>query len=208
MKKILALLLIIGCLFTALSLPVGAVTSNNDVDFIVKAENGNIAIDVETNFACGGLQGALLFDDGEISYSNVEFADGINSKNKSSNSIKNEAGATKFVFVGNVKDGTTENWATISYTGAKPDFDISSFKAYAPNGTKIDANVYVVFRGDANADGQRNILDLIRLKKNSLDKVGIVERYKKNLDVDNNGELANAQDLIKFKRYLLGLDEI
>ena len=207
MKKIVALLLIIGCLVTVLSLPVGAASSSNEVDFIVKADGEDITVDVKTNFACGSLQGALLFNDNEMSYSNVTFDTAISSKNKTSDSIKKADGATKFAFVGDVENGTTGNWVTISYNGAKPKFDISSFKAYATDGTKIDANVYVVFRGDANADGLLNVKDLVALKKISVEMRDIEEIYSKNIDVDSNGEWESAVDMTAFRKYLLGVYE-
>ena len=200
MKKIVALLLIIGCLITVLSLPVGAASSNNEVDFIVKTDGENITVDVKTNFACGSLQGAVLFNDDEISYTKVDF--------DTTDSIKKVTGATKFAFVGDVKNGTTGSWATISYNGAKPKFDISSFKAYAANGTIIDADVYVVFRGDANVDGEFDIRDLVRLKKIAVGSSNIEEQYKKNLDIDNNGTFEPAADLTAFRKYLLGVYEL
>lgn len=208
MKKFMALLLIVGCLITVLSLPVGAASSNNEVDFIVKADGENITVDVKTNFACGSLQGAVLFNDDEISYSKVNFDTAISSKNKTTDSIKKVTGATKFAFVGDVKNGTIGSWATISYNGAKPKFDISSFKAYAANGTIIDADVYVVFRGDANTDGLLDIRDLVALKKISVGTRDIEEIYKKNIDVDSSGKWEPAADLTAFRKYLLGVYEL
>ena len=208
MKKIVALLLIIGCLVTVLSLPVGAASSNNEVDFIVKADGENITVDVKTNFACGGLQGTLNYDVEKIAYNNINFETAINSKNKANDSIKNVDGATKFAFVGDVKDGTTGKWSTILYNGTKPKFNVSNLKAYAANGTKIDANVYVVFRGDANVDGEFDIRDLVRLKKIAVGSSNIVEQYKKNLDIDSNGVWEPAADLTAFRKYLLGVYEL
>lgn len=207
MKRIIALLLIIGCLFTVISLPVGAASSNNEVDFIVKSDGENITVDVKTNFACGGLQGTLNYDAEEIAYNNINFETAINSKNKANDSIKNVDGATKFAFVGDVKDGTTGKWSTILYDGTKPKFNVSNLKAYAANGTKTDANVYVVFRGDANIDGEIDIRDLIKFKKIAVGSSNIVEQYKKNLDVDSNGLLEPASDLATLIEYLLGVYE-
>lgn len=205
MKKIVALLLIIGCLVTVLSLPVGAASSNNEVDFIVKADGENITVDVKTNFACGGLQGALNYDVEEIAYNNINFETAINSKNKANDSIKNVDGTTKFAFVGDVKDGTTGKWSTILYNGTKPKFNASNLKAYAANGTKIDANVYVVFRGDANVDGLLDIRDLVALKKIAVDARDIEEIFTKNIDVDINGEWEPATDITTYRKYLLGV---
>ena len=203
MKKIVALLLIIGCLVTISSLSVGAVSNSNDVDFIVKANGENITVDVETNFACGSLQGALLYDDDAITYGKTSFASAINSKNKTLDSIKNVNNATKFAFVGNVDAGTAGNWATISFNGNTPKFNVSNLKAYSANGSKIDADVYVVFRGDANVDGTLDIRDLVALKDNA----DIKEIYIKNTDVDKDGALASVNDMAAFKKYLLGLYE-
>ena len=207
MKKIVALLLIIGCLVTALSLPVGAASSTNEVDFIVKTDGDNITVDVKTNFACGSLQGALKYNADDVSYNKINFENAINSKNKVSDSIKNVTGATKFAFVGDIKNGTTGSWATISYNGVKPIFDISSFKTYSADGKLVDANVYIVSRGDANVDGAFDIIDLVRLKKVAVGSSDIVEQYKKNLDIDNNGVWEPATDLTTFKKYLLGVYE-
>ena len=207
MKKIVALLLIIGCLVTVLSLPVGA-ASSNEVDFIVKADGENITVDVKTNFACGGLQGTLNYDVEEIAYNNINFETAINSKNKANDSIKNVDGATKFAFVGDVKDGTTGKWSTILYDGTKPKFNVSNLKAYTANGTKIDANVYVVFRGDANTDGLLDIRDLVALKKISVGMRDIEEIYKKNIDVDSSGKWESAVDMTSFIKYLLGVYEL
>lgn len=201
MKKIVALLLIIGCLVTISSLSVGAVSTGNDVDLIVKANGESITVDVETDFACGSLQGALLYDSDEITYSKTSFATPINSKNKVADSIKNVKNATKFAFVGNVNTGTTGNWATISFNGKTPKFNVSNLKAYSANGNKIDADVYVVFRGDANVDGNLDIRDLVALK----DDTNIKEIYVKNTDVDKDGALASENDMATFKKYLLGL---
>lgn len=205
MKKLVALLLVIGCLVTILSLPVAAASSNNEVDFIVKADGENITVEVKTNFACGSLQGALLFNDDEISYSNVNFDTAINSKNKTIDSIKKVANATKFAFVGDVKNGTTGNWATVSYNGTKPKFDISGFKAYLVDGNPADAKVYIVSRGDANIDGAVDIRDLVALKKISVNVYDIEEIYKKNIDVDNNGSWDAAVDMTAFRKYLLNV---
>ena len=201
MKKIVALLLIIGCLVTALSLPVGA-ASKNEVDFVLNADGENITVDVKTNFACGSLQGALVYDDEKFEYNEINFESAIVSKNKEIDSIKKINGADKFAFVGDVKNGTTGKWATISYNGKKPVFDVSSVKAYDVNGAKVDANVYVVFRGDANIDGTLNILDLIAFKNISMGTRDIKETYKKNIDFDTNGSWEAAVDMTSFKKYL------
>ncbi len=204
MKKIVALLLIIGCLVTVLSLPVGA-ASNNEVDFIVNADGENITLDVKTNFSCGSIQGALLFDDDEISYSDVNIDAAISSKNKAVDSIKKGKGVTKFAFVGDVNNGTTGSWATITYTGDKSKFDISSFKAYAASGTEINADVYVVFRGDANTDGLLDIRDSVALKKIAFNTRDIEKIYSKNIDVDASGEWEPAVDMTAFKKYMFSI---
>lgn len=202
MKKIIALLLIIGCFVSVLSVSVNAAEVKNEVDFVLNSDGEKISVDIKTNFECGSLQGALLFDDEKFEYSNISFADAIASKNKAIDSIKKVDGANKFAFIGDVNNGTKGEWATISYNGINPVFDVSSVKAYNASGAKVDAKVYVVFRGDANIDGKLDILDLIAFKNISLNTREIKETYKKNMDFDSNGSWEPAIDMTSYKKYL------
>ena len=201
MKKIIALLLTVGCLATFLALPVGA-ASANEVDFIVNTDGQNITIDVETNFACGSLQGALKFD--EVSYKEIEINDSIKSKNTINDTVKVVDKAVKLAFVGDVDNGTLGKWATLSFEGSKAKFDFTSAKVYAIDGSLAEATVYVVYRGDANDDGVINIKDLVRLKKVGASVLEPVAGKEKNCDVNADGEKANSNDLVKLRQILIG----
>lgn len=208
MKKVVALLLGICCICAALSLSVAAKSVNNEVDLIVKKSGENIEIEVNTNFACGALQGSLLCDE-ELKYEDVAFENQISSNNKASDSIRSTEGVTRVALVGDVASGTSGKWATISYTGDNSRFNVGSFKVYAADKVKMDANVYVVFRGDVNTDGSLDIRDLLNFKKTSnLDEPDIEEIYKKNIDVDGNGLWESDNDTATFRKYLLGAFEL
>ena len=216
MKKVIALLLCICCMCAALSLSVAAKNGNNEVDLIVNTSGENIEIEVKTNFACGSLQGSLL-SDADVQYKDVAFESAIDSNNRTapsetlpngstSSSIRSTEGVTRFAFVGDVNSGTSGKWATISYTGNNSKFNLGSFKVYAANKDKMDADVYIVFRGDANTDGSLDIRDLFKFKKTSnLDTPDIEEIYKKNIDVDGNGTWESDTDMQAFRNYLLGV---
>ena len=194
MKKVIALLLCICCMCAALSLSVAAKNGNNEVDLIVKTSGENIEIEVNTNFACGSLQGSLL-SDADVQYENVVFneededkkivSNNMTESGSTSSSIRSTEGVTRFAFVGDVNSGTSGN---------------------AANKDKMDADVYIVFRGDANTDGSLDIRDLFKFKKTSnLDTPDIEEIYKKNIDVDGNGTWESDTDMQAFRNYLLGV---
>lgn len=202
MKKIVALLLVVGCLVTVLSLSVGAASGDKEIDFVVKTEGENITVAVETNFDCGGLQGALKYANADVTYNNVDLNE-IASKNESEDSVEVVDGATKFAFVGDVVSGTRGKWATVSYRGDKAKFNISNLKVFAANGDAItDAKAYVVFRGDANTDGLLDIRDLVKLNSNTSD---IAQVYKKNIDFDGDGTSVTNSDITGFRKHLLGV---
>lgn len=200
MKKIIALLLTVGCLATFLSMPAYA-ASSNEVDFIVNADGNNITIDVETNFPCGSFQGALKFDD--VTYKAIEINDNIKSKNTVNDTVKVEDSAVKLAFVGDVTNGTQGDWATLSFEGSKAKFDFASAKVYAKDGSAVDAAVYVVYRGDANDDGVINIKDLVRLKKVGASVLAPIAGKEKNCDVNADGEKANSNDLVSLRQILI-----
>lgn len=208
MKKVVALLLGICCICAALSLSVSAKNVNNEVDLIVKTSGESIDIEVNTNFACGSLQGSLL-SNSDVQYENIVFENAISSNNQPIDSIRNTEGVTRVALVGDVESGTNGKWATITYTGNNAKFNVGSFKVYAADKVKMDANVYVVFRGDANTDGSLDIRDLLNFKKTSnLDEPDIEEIYKKNIDVDGNGLWESNNDTATFRKYLLGTFEL
>ena len=208
MKKVIALLLGICCMCAALSLSVAAKSVNNEVDLIVKKSGENIEIEVNTNFACGALQGSLLCDE-ELKYEDVAFENQISSNNKASDSIRSTEGVTRVALVGDIASGTSGKWATISYTGDNSKFNVGSFKVYAADQAKMDANVYVVFRGDVNTDGSLDVRDLLKFKKSSdSDTPDVEEIYKKNIDVDGNGVWESDADVQTFRNYLFGKFEL
>ena len=208
MKKVVAILLVICCLGAALSVSVAAENVNNEVDFIVKTSGENIEIEVNTNFACGSLQGSLL-SNADVQYENIAFENAISSNNQPNDSIRSTEVITRVALVGDVESGTNGKWATISYLGNSAKFNVGSFKAYTANKEKVSADVYVVFRGDANTDGSLDIRDLFKFKKTSnLDEPDIEEIYKKNIDVDGNGVWESDVDVQTYRNYLLGKFEL
>lgn len=201
MKKILALLLTVGCLLTCLALPVGA-ASANEVEFIVNPVDDNITIDVKTSFACGSLQGALKFNKSDITYGEIDINENIESKNTVKDTVKVVDGALKLAFVGDVNNGTKE-WAKLTFEGSKAKFDLQNIKVYAVDGSLVDVSIYVVYRGDANDDGLVDMRDLVRLKKVSASLVAPISTKEKNCDVDADGVKANSNDLVKLRQILI-----
>ena len=200
MKKIIALLLTVGCLATFFALPAQA-ASSNEVDFVVKNDGQNITIDVETNFACGSLQGALKFDD--VSYKEIDIDDSLKAKNTINDTVKVVDKAVKLALVGDVSNGTQGKWATLAFEGSKAKFDATSVKAYAVDGSVIEVTAYTVYRGDANADGVISIKDLVSLKKVSANVITPILGKEKNCDVNGDGTKANSNDLSALRKILL-----
>lgn len=206
MKKILACLAIICCLTMVLGLPASA-ASAKDVDVIVNVKNEEVTVSINTNFACGGVQGVLKYDSEKIAYKDITVTNAIVKNNTADTTVSSSAGQTKVALVGDVSNGTTGEWAEIAYSvndNEPVKFDFSSLKAFDKSGKKIsDANIYIVMRGDANSDGMFNLIDLVRMKKVAAGASTIQEKYKKNFDMDNNGAWEPAADITAFAKYLL-----
>ena len=61
MKKRLFGLALVSCLVAVLSFPVSAANSKN-VDVVVDSKENVVTVSINTDFACGGLQGVVTYD--------------------------------------------------------------------------------------------------------------------------------------------------
>ena len=108
MKKILACLVVICCLFNFVALTANA-TDSNEVEINVEVYDETVTVDISTNFACGGLQGALEDKLGNLTYDAATVNADINSQNAIGSSVLDSKGKTRFVLVGDIADGTDGN---------------------------------------------------------------------------------------------------
>lgn len=202
MKKIISFLLVVCCLTMLFNLPVSAAASN-DVDFVVNKNGENITVTVNTNVACGSLQGAIKFDSAEISFDEITVAEAIKAKNKLGDTVKATQDAVKVAIVGDVNNGTQGEWAALSFTGDVAKFDLNNIKAYSANGKAMAINAYVVFRGDVNDDGLIDIRDLVRLQQVKNDTYAPADNKMKNCDVDADSTFANNGDFAALRGILI-----
>ena len=202
MKKIISFLLVVCCLTMLFGLPVSAAASN-DVDFVVNKNGENITVTVNTNVACGSLQGAIRFDSAEISFDEIVVAESIKAKNKLGDTVKSAQDAVKVAIVGDVENGTSGEWATLSFAGDVAKFDLNNVKAYSANGQLLEINAYVVFRGDVNDDGSIDIRDLVRLHNVSTNNYTPSASKMKNCDVDADGNYVSSSDFASLRMILI-----
>lgn len=208
MKKSLACLFIISCMVALLSFPVSAANAKN-VDVIIDPKESEVTVSINTDFACGALQGVVTYNSEATTYQAIDVADSISEKNQPTSTVSDKSGQTKVALVGDVSNGTQGEWAKVTYKAdenAPAMFDFKSLKVYDKEGNKIeDANLYVVMYGDANIDGLVNIKDLVAMKKISAGNTSILEHRQKNLDMDKSGKWEDALDITALRKYLLGV---
>lgn len=206
MKKFLVCLVVISCLVLSLCIPVSA-EAQKEVDVIVDVNGNDVTVEINTNFACGGLQGVLKYDSQKLTYDSAEVADEIAPNNTLESTVANSNGKTKLAFVGSVAEGTQGSFGKVSYITENKTpvlVDFASLKVYDNAGTAIsDAKLFVVMYGDTNNDGLVNVKDLVRMKKYIAGSASVAENKDKNLDVDKNGQFDAAYDLAGLRTKLL-----
>ena len=171
----------------------------------------DVTVDISTNFECGGLLGALVYDAENLTYEAAIINDNVKEYNEVKSSILDSDGKTRLALVGDVANGTDGNWLTITYTaknGADVDFIAKSFKVYDVKSKLVDANVEItkevinVLRGDANEDGALDIRDLVEMY-NCKDSANISGLKMMCLDFNEDGTWDFDTDMPAFRKYLL-----
>lgn len=205
MKKLLSVVSVVCLLSLIFCFPASA-ASEKEVLFVVETSGNTITVDVNTEFNCGGIQGVLSYDGGEIVYNNAVLATGLSNYNTANNSFSNSSGATKVALVCDATNGVNGNLATITYESEANTpalFNFGSLKAFNANGSKLtNVKSVVVFYGDTNADGLLNLLDLVRYKKVLANSASVPTGKERNFDLDKDGQ-NEVSDIVVLRKKLL-----
>ncbi|MGN0494497.1 MAG: hypothetical protein ACI4F7_12680, partial [Acutalibacteraceae bacterium] len=94
---------------------------------------------------------------------------------------------------------------TDEYLGAEADCYVGKLSIVKSVNDFIKANLAVTLEGDANRDGKVDLLDLIRLKKNSAGNEGAVV-YVPNVSYGGNNDVTSASTVANLRKQLLGAE--
>ena len=61
----------------------------------------------------------------------------------------------------------------------------------------------LVVKGDSNADGKADIMDILQINRHRLNKIRLTDCYLKAADVNGDNK-ADIMDILKINRYRLG----
>lgn len=205
MKKLSIVLTLVLCASAFFCVPASAAA--DEARLYVKAHGTEVTVTVKTNNALGALQGAVKYTDGAFEYDDAAAAEAILANNAKASSFQNVTGATKLALVGDPTNGTSGEWATVTYSaeeGTALNFEFANIKAFDASGDVLQPTAKVILPGDVDNDKTVTIKDYVRLKRYYCSGTAISSQVE-NKDVDTNGSYQANFDIPQLRKDLIGL---
>lgn len=210
MKKIIMLAI---ALLLAVSFMVPASAETAQPIMKVAGDGGTVTLTVSTEMLYGGIQGEIAFDATALTYVNAVVTEGLIDEAKAETAIQLKSdGVIKFALLGNVANGTSGDWFTVTFSVDTDKVTTVSFNLTNGKVSSVDGLTSTAFEtsaeymlngklGDINGDAKVNIMDLIRFKKYAAKVTSDI--VASNADCDGNGVIEPAKDMAKLVQYLL-----
>lgn len=211
MKKIILLAI---ALLLAVSFMVPASAETAQPIMKVAGDGETVTLTVSTEMLYGGIQGEIAFDATALTYVNAVVTEGLIDEAKAEIAIQLKSdGVIKFALLGNVANGTSGDWFTVTFSvdtdkATTVPFNLTNGKASSVDGltsTAFETSAEYMLNGklgDINGDAKVDIKDLIRFKKYAAGVTSDI--VESNADCDGNGVIEPANDMAKLIQYLLG----
>ncbi|MBR7133208.1 MAG: hypothetical protein IKD04_06705 [Clostridia bacterium] len=212
MKKFILLASIALLLAVSFMVPASAETAQPIMRVAGDGETVTLTVSTETIY--GGLQGEIAFDATALTYVNAAVTEGLIDEAKAETAIQLKSdGVIKFALLGNVENGASGDWFTLTFSvntdkATEVSFNLTNGKASSVDGltsTAFETSAsYTVngILGDINGDTKVDIKDLIRFKKYAAKVTSDI--VESNADCDGNGVIEPANDMAKLVQYLIG----
>lgn len=204
MKKIIRIVSALLCFAILSTFSVGALSNNAYLERSQKSGDNQIKVTLYTDSPCAGVQGTLLYDTANFTYVSAELSSNYNAKNSVQSSVKATDGGIKVILLGNLKQGTSGNWITFTFTANTSTVNSAfSFQnaVYADTkGAKLSVGTTETMRGDVNGDYSVNIKDLVRFKKHL---GGTQCSFNETNGNCNRNGISDTSDFAILKQYLL-----
>lgn len=214
-KKLTAIVLLVAFSITFMAFGVSAESTSMislSADKAAVNPDDTLTVSFAVTGSPKGVQGTLEYDSDKFDYVGAVVSNSLADINDANDTFNASVGSVKFAAV--ASDTTTDGtWFTFTFTAkdnaaGNAEFKVLNAVSAIAGGKETPTvnNLTVSFpsatsgtKGDLNADGEINILDLVRIKKDLANSASVTEVN----DLNNDAKF-NADDATLMIQYILG----